>query len=148
MRITLGVVLGGIALATGVPSKAAAPAEGFYAANVYVSWISGTGCLDTPGANYLGIVHYLGIQNNLIAMRIPAVAGIVSTLHFSIKSGAGGTTPSGDFSWQVRGANTVDESGSFSAKITEIDQYSFAVAFQERYGTSCLEEQTVSLTRL
>jgi len=82
-------------------------------------------------------------------VRVPVSGnvGIVSILIFTVTSGIGTTTPSGTFTWQIRGQQIADASGTFSAKLTEIDQYSFIVSMKENYSNFS-ETQTISLTKL
>jgi hypothetical protein len=138
----------------GTPALPTAPAGGMYAANIFVTQTTGSGCLDGAGSQVAGIVNYAGISSAALTLRVPLVqqgAAVVSTQRLTIKSGAGSTHPSGSFTWQGRGVGrSWDKSGTFSATLTEIDGYSFVAQIEETYGTygACTEQQLISLARI
>src|SRR4051794_28059746 len=100
------------------------PLSGAYAAGIYVASASGSGCLDSKGTGYFGMVNYLGYTQSKIVIRVPLPAEAAASIQLlTISNGAGTDAPSGTFGWKgySTGGQLWSISGQFAATITRID---------------------------
>lgn len=115
----------GIAIAIVFANQAEAKV---YAAGVAVQSVAGSGCLDSAGKTFAGVLKFAGLTGTTAALRIPFPSlGAVSTQIPTTTSGAGTAHPSGTFTWKGQGATgTVwNVSGTFQATITTVDANSY-----------------------
>jgi hypothetical protein len=150
-EISVPLLIAGLVAASPV-AKAASLVLGNYAANVYVAEAFATAggiCPDRPGSNYLGALHYGGINAPSLTVHF-AFAGnpaVVSRQTLTITDGTGTTTPQGTFVGQISTGGSAN--GTFSAVLSPFDGSSFTALITETApALGCTERFEISLVRL
>jgi hypothetical protein len=141
------------AVALGLMASCATPAVAkslAYAAGAYIQSVGGSGCLDTSGSTYAGVLQYGGLSGTTVTLRTPLpILSLMSTQVLTITSGQGGSSPSGTFTWKGVGPSgtAFNVSGTFSASVTTVDTNSVVFNISEHYG-SCTETSAISATKV
>lgn len=149
--VRVGWFFAAMAMLTATSASATTyPQPGAYAASIYVASTAGSGCLDSMGTIYAGVLNYGGLDDNHGGLRVPLGAqGVVSVQALTVKTGLGTLTPSGTFSWKIsNGQSGQTIPGDWSAKLAVVDTVSFVAHITEHYNNGCTESLTVSLTRV
>jgi len=156
---TLAFAISAVAFAIlGVPNAAvahdttSAPDAGTYQGEVYVQSVSGSGCLDKAGFVYIASMSYGGLSGTtdyLRALETGSNLAVDSVQALTVKSGKGTTHPAGNLTWTGAGVGASwNETGTFSATITEIGTHTFVLQLTESYSGCTEEDINIPLARI
>jgi len=145
-RIATALTIG-ILIWSGPGAAAIAPSSGTYAAGIYVISAAGSGCFDSAGAYYTGVVQYGGIAARTIYLNVPYPQNYdVSAQTLSVTSGVGTVHPSGKFTWAFQGRLQSSVNGTFNSTLVEINANKFVAEVDESYP-NCQEGVSISLIK-